>query len=326
MEENKYFQLLQNMLWTSKLDEYSNYIVKKFIKDEDFSHSNVILHGKSNFITKMVARKHIVKNHNYYNLKFKTVEDKGISYKSFTVPEFLEIDLSCVDNKLIIDILKSIIMTKSIHMKKHSIIIHNLKLTPRHVHNGIRKLIEVYSSNVFFIITVDSLSYLDQSLKSRCTHLNCNFDQKGISRDLVDITSDFKMSSIEFDLLFKNSNFDCVNVSILLNLPNPIVYKDLLREFIYNSLESLIVEKDILKYNEILRDLCYKLTGANIHIKFVSKYVVDYACDYLKNKNNSKIYDIVKYTSECDQKMLVSNKVVFLIEQYFDTVVEIIKN
>lgn len=324
MEENKHFQLLQNILWNSKLEEYSNNIVKSFIKDVDFSHSNVILHGKSNFITKMVARKHVVKNGDYYNLKFKTVEDKGISYKSFTFPEFLEIDLSSMDNKLIIDILKSIIMTKSINMKKHTIIIHNLKLTPRHVHNGIRKLIEIYSSNVFFIITVDSLSYLDQSLKSRCTHINCNFDQKDISRDLVNKIN--KINNKDFDILFKNANFDCVNVCIILTLPDPMVYKDLLREFIYKSLESLITEKDIIKYNEILRDICYKLTGANIHIKYVSKYVLDYVCDYLKNKNNNKIHDIVQYTSECDQKMIFSNKVVFLIEQYFDTVVGIIKN
>lgn len=325
MEENKHFQLLQNILWNSKLEEYSNNIVKSFIKDVDFSHSNVILHGKSNFITKMVARKHVVKNGDYYNLKFKTVEDKGISYKSFTFPEFLEIDLSSMDNKLIIDILKSIIMTKSINMKKHIIIIHNLKLTPRHVHNGIRKLIEIYSSNVFFIITVDSLSYLDQSLKSRCTNINCNFDQKDISRDLVN-NINVNFNNKDFDILFKNANFDCVNVCIILTLPDPMVYKDLLREFIYKSLESLITEKDIIKYNEILRDICYKLTGANIHIKYVSKYVLDYVCDYLKNKNNNKIYDIVQYTSECDQKMIFSNKVVFLIEQYFDTVVGIIKN
>jgi hypothetical protein len=326
MEENRHFQLLQNILWSSKLEEYSNDIVKQFIRDVDFSHSNVILHGKSNFITKMVARKHIVKDANYYSLKFISVEDKGISYKSFTFPEFIEIDCSYMENKFIIDILKSIIMTKSINMKKHTIIIHNLKLTSKHVHNGIRKLIEMYSTNVFFIITVDSLSYLDQSLKSRCTNLNCNFNQENISRDLVNRTLGFNMPSSDFDVLFKNSNFDCVNVCILLNLPDPMVYKDLLREFIYSSLDTLIKEKDILKYNEILRDLCYKLTGANIQIKYVSKYVFDYACDYLKNKNNNKIYNIVKYTSECDQKMLFSNKVVFLIEQYFDTVVEIIKN
>lgn len=320
MENNTYMTDLQNMLWKSELYNSASSIIQNFISDPDFSHSNVILYGGSNFIRRMISRKHIVKEDDYYTLKFTTVEDKGISYKSFKNPEFIEIDLCSVDYKAIIEILLSIIMTKAINMKKHKIIIHNLKLSPKHIHNSVRKLIEIYSSNVLFIITVDSLSFLDQSFKSRCILLNCAVDQKTISEKIINLVRPDVMP--DFQSLFTKANEDCVNIVIILQLADPMTYKDFLEEYILDRLSCLSKEKDVLKYNETLRDVCYKLTGANINISKVLPYIINYAS---QNKRENKIHEIIRYTAECDHKMIFTNKVVFLIEQYFDNIVDIVK-
>jgi hypothetical protein len=109
----------------------------------------------------MVARKHIIGERQYKTLPFVVVES---TYKSFTNPMFIELDINVINVKTVIDIIKPILKVRPVSNKKHRILIHNICYASKNLQYSFRKLIELYCDNAYIVFTSEKIDSIDKRI------------------------------------------------------------------------------------------------------------------------------------------------------------------
>lgn len=317
MENLRHIKVLDDILWDQYIVDIVNPLTKVYINDKGFEHSHVVLYGRSTFITRMIARKHVIGSKKYDKLNFSFIDD---TYKSFLNPQFIEIDLNLVNQKTIIDILKPIFKTRSISNLKHKILIHNICFASKNLQFALRKMIETYSENVYIIFTAEKLDSLEVSLKSRLTLINCNVKiHKPVVYKLIEKCRPDIDKNIYDEIILKSNN-DYVNLAIILELENPLDYTDLISGFVNDSIDKLL-ELTKLEYENCLREICYKISAICIDIKSITSVILK-----RDNLSNYQLHEIVQLASKVDYEINPSNKIFFSLEMYFSRIIQIIKN
>jgi hypothetical protein len=93
-----------------------------------------------------------------------------------------------------------------------------------------------------------------------------------------------------------------------------------LEQFIILSIKELYENKKCyLKYDLLIKDICYKLTAPCIKILDIHNVIMKY---FIDNKIN-KLNELIRLSSECEYNLLQSNKIFFSIEYYFDSIVRL---
>lgn len=324
MENLKYIKVLEKQLWDGHLINIVNQLTRRYIELDNFEHTHVLLFGRATYITRMVARKHVMYGYDKYvysDLHYVLVDEK---FKSFSNPIFIEIDLNIVDQKEIIDIIKPIIKTKPFSTQKHKIIIHGLCNASKNLQFALRKLIELYCDNVYIIFTSDKLDNIEVSLKSRLTMINCNcnlIETKSLCRELIKkCRGDIKES--DYEKILDISSNDPLNTIIILELQNPLSYKNILYDFINSSIDKLISIKNRKECDLLIKEISYKLSAICTNITQITEYILEYHTN-LKIK---QYHDIIEMSAKVEEQIGPSNKIFFSLEMYLNSIIEIIKN
>jgi hypothetical protein len=323
MEKLKYINVLEKTLWDEYILKIVNPLTRKYIEIDNFDHTHVLLFGRFTYITRMVARKHVMNkcDSKYSDLHHVCVDGK---FKSFSKPLFIEIDLNIVDQAEIIDAIKPIIKSKPFNSEKHKIIMHGLCKASKNLQFALRKLIELYCDNVYIIFTSDKLDSIEVSLKSRLTMINCNCDitkLKELNAKLINCCrSDLQID--DYDKIIELASSDPLNVIIILELDNPMDYKNIKHIFINSSIEKLISMTNKKEHDIIVKDISYKLSAICTTIKEITECILDYQ----KHIGIKKYNDIIEMAAKIEENIGPSNKIFFSLEMYINSIVEILKN
>ena len=319
MDKIRGIKLLDELLWNGSLLEIVKPLTRAYIVDNEFEHSHTLLFGRSTYITRMVARKHIVGERQYKTLSFVVVES---TYKSFTNPMFIELDINVINVKTVIDIIKPILKVRPVSNKKHRILIHNICYASKNLQYSFRKLIELYCDNAYIVFTAEKIDCIDNSLKSRLTQINCNVQKDSCHHICLNLIKNTRkdIQSTEYDKIIGKVNGDLLNLAIILELDNPLDYHDLLETFIDNELKNLC---NICKseYDTSLRDMCYKVSAICANIKDITNAII-----LKSNLSDTQYHQIIKVATKADTEIEPSNKIFFSLEMFFNEIVQILKN
>lgn len=293
---------LEDVLWEKKnIKCICNKYVYNFVEENDnVNRLNTILYGNCRFITRLIARKHFLKDKKY-NCN-KVGEEPFYNNQDFL--EFKEID-----TKTFIDTFQTLCMTKTILNKKQNIIIHDLPLS---IQIPTFKIIEKYIHNVYVILTFKSLNNICQNIKGGFTLINCNYKyDKKIVKEMYDFLS------ISEDRHFKEKNYVNIAFSLKFNEKENDVQNSI-NDFVTSSLKSILKNTKIDKHFLNIKELAYKCTAANIPFSMISNIILQYM---IRNKyDNTKIWEFIELSSSVDYKLSLSNKVVFSYEYFFQQV------
>lgn len=317
MEKLKYKNVLDNLLWEKYITEVVKPLTKAYINDRDFEHSHTLLFGNSTYLTRMVARKHIIGDKKYDKLNFTVIDN---TYKSFSNPMFIEIDLNLVNQKTIIDVLKPIVRVKSISNRKHRILIHNICYATKNLQFALRKIIESYSENAYIIFTAEKIDSIEVSLKSRLTLINCNVQKNNDLYNLFIKTCRPDIDKNDYNLIIEKIDNDYLNLAIILELEDPIKYEDLLSKFINDSIDRLS-KLSKLEYENLLREVSYKISAVCLDIKLLTRIILSRS-----DITIDKFQKIVDIAVKVDSELNPSNKIFFSLEMYFNRIIQILKN
>lgn len=305
---NQSLEYLSDILWKKEnLKKLCNKYVYKFIEEEDNENRiNTLLYGSSRFLTRLIARKHVLKNDLYIN---KSQENQDF----YSHPKFIEFNE--VDHKTIINVFKSLCMTRTILNRKQTIIIHDL---PKSVQVSVNKLIEKFANNVYVILTFTSISQVCPNIKSSFCLINCNYvSNKNIIKQLYE-----SQSKDEFSLSIKDT--DIVNIAYQIKFTDKeMKCTENINLFIISSIKSLIKNYNSDKYFTLIKEISYKCTGSVISFETIIPIVLQYM---IKNKYDvSKIYEYLELSSIIEHQLILSNKIVFSFEYFFQMISNILK-
>jgi hypothetical protein len=83
--------------------------------------------------------------------------------------------------------------------KKHVVVLHNLDCLSQKCIFALRKIIEMHSSNVMFVMTCTRLSGINEAIKSRCTMVNCSVRKDKVLPCLEQFVEDNEIDDFEYD-------------------------------------------------------------------------------------------------------------------------------
>lgn len=305
---NQSLEYLSDILWKKEsLKKICNQYVYKFIEEEDNENRiNTLLYGSSRFLTRLIARKHVLKEETY-------IKKSNVNEEFYSHPKFIEFNE--VDHKTIINIFKSLCMTKTILNRKQIIIIHDL---PKSVQVSINKLIEKFTNNVYVILTFSSISQVCPNIKSSFCLINCNYvNNKNLIKQLYE-----SQSKDEFVLSIKDT--DIVNIAYQIKFTDKgNKCTDNINLFIIASIKSLIKNYNSEKYFNLIKEISYKCTGSVISFETIIPIILQYM---IKNKYDIfKIYEYLELSCIIEHQVIQSNKIVFSFEYFFQMVSNILK-
>ena len=335
MDRLQHIRTLKDMLWNQGLLlKHCRNLTRHFTLDasaiDDMPHA--MLFGNSQLVTRMIARKHVftIKNitQPYDELKYveviyesTTVSKLAASYKSYN--DFIEIDVDGMDKMILGEVMKSIVQQKTVTGQRHVMIIYGVDGLNENMISSMRKLLEIYASNAYIIMTTSSMSRIHEAIKSRCIVINCNIGGRGIyqmTKAFVKVVRPDICNKEHILNIVKQCDNDILNVCVLLELANPHLYKGHLVCFVNKRIDELVEVKqiDIGEYERLLREICTKLSAACIPINALAKLIIH------ENRHNPKICDIVQLCADTDHVAMASNKTIFVMEKFIDDIVGIL--
>jgi hypothetical protein len=332
---------LKDILW-SKLGtiDVCNTVTNSFIKCTDayVDMPHALIHGRSNMISRLIARKHVFNQANLSTHAYRQ-ESKGIqvttevtfsgsgskaelAYSSYA--GFIEIDVEIMassngDRLALPELLKQIACQKHIRGHRHIIIIYNLDSLQSAALHAMRKVLETFSNNAYFVMTCRNQSQVIDAIKSRCILINSRIQTKNIATDLVDECRPELLPYVDV-ILHKAAN-DLVNFTMLLEIPCPDAYIGHLAVFVESRLQDICRTKDQREIENKIRDMCTKVIAACVPIPHFIKKIIDFATMHAIHCLN----DIVAMSADVEHKIAISNKAVFAMEYFLHHLVILLR-
>lgn len=326
MEKLTHVKSLTNILWnTDLLEQSSKNLTKMFLKNAEESPCNVICFSKSRYICRQIARKHICMMNNcndiFDNLRYTELEYEEQKYKAFDF--FIEIDCTNIDQKYLTDIIKQITLNNTITDSKHVILMYNLDYVSREYQNAFKKVLESSYKVAYFVITCESLHFIDDAIRSRCLHINCNNDISIILKQFIPLARP-DISSDHFENLIQKSNNCCLNAAIMLEIKSPWELPDNLESFIQSNLLKLGETSSEKEYNELLKDFCYKYSASCISFNTFALTTINVLAKL--KINDTILHQVTQLASEVDHDLILSNKILFAIEKFVNQIIDLMNH
>lgn len=320
MERLQYLNVLRKILWDD-LENVVKPMTKNFIqmKDALTEMPCVLIHSKSTFVSRCIARKHIAHVFGHADVlhnkeKGTVVDADGISYLSFR--DFLEIDMENVmqssDKMVLPDMLRQFASQRSINGQRHVLLINSLDSMNTVLMHAMRKVFEGYSNNVYFIMTCRSLSKVTDEIKSRCIMISGKIDSLAITKTLV---KKCRPDLIEFtEVIHKKAEGDVANAAIMLELPSPELFTGHLPYFIEKSVLDICRTKNQSDKEKKIREFCTKIGAACIPLPILGRKMIEFV--QIRLPDCEETSDIVDMVALMEHKTIISNKSLFAMEMF----------
>jgi len=316
------------------MELYSSTTAKSlFCKHNFLDFYGIIIHSNNNFVAKETARKHA-----FLRLppdtKKKTIEQEFTTRGTKSTITYtqscnvIELDANMYNSQLsdkflITDFIKDIVQQKNINFDKHVIIIHNIDIFTIASLNALKKIMETYYENVYFIFTCKKLSSTLQSvLVSSCYIVKNYINVRDLCQDFIHHYFKVDFSDIQnvkrLECVIEKGNYDIINVILLWNVPYIEMFRGNLTVFL-EKLLLMILEQPTQNNTERfvldleIRNICIKLGAACIPLSQIAKHVIRFTV----YRKPSCIYEIVKLSAEIESIVKISNKELFVFEDYF---------
>jgi len=344
MQSDFYDQDIPGLLLVSK----SSFLLKEVAK----RHCRAINTTTSTQGKKRVIESELVYHHNKHIIIYEHYHDH------------IEIDLASFnstsnDRSVICGFLKELLLRQNILGTKHIIIIHGIDLLNTGTILSLRHIIEDSYEYAYFVLTCSTVSpSIQTSIIPRCFFVNISrdFDIEGMTEKLLinknknknknkpkEEEEEEHCTNCPASSLVKMSKNDIMNVCILLHLSRRLLnnssttFVGHLEPMIHDMMTScrahicnarriedrgLESNREILQLGDEIRQACTKIGAACASLVHVAECVIKYTA----LSRPDMIYDIVTLSARMQHIAILSNKELFILEQYFYQVLMKIEN
>ena len=221
------------------------------------------------------------------------------------------------DKNIITEFLKEIVSTTNVNNNTYKVIIlHKIDRTNELAQLTLRRIIEIYSNNCRFIVTVENLSKINKALISRFETIRVPFAEESEIIKYIDYSNN------KFNLNLSKENISNIlkidkNTDNLITINYALFHNKGYSKKIFDiciTFDTIIKQENIF-FMDKLRKYIYKLHLLNYKftdiIKLYLKYVI---------KNNiypDSIYKIINESALCEHECVISKRYFFALEKFF---------
>jgi hypothetical protein len=308
------------------ISKYVKPYVYSFTKCNDMYQNSILVSAQPTFLN-IICDLYIG---NIYGVSFESVRAKteitrDVSINNTKCQYIYFYNVYCfeyfiTDNKthekhIICDFIKNIVSSRCINEgKKHIFKLHINEKIGKHIITALKNIMEVYTSSALFVIMCPNLSYIDETLISRCCIVQCNpIDKTAIFQDCLDTISMDDPTKLLCKELCGN---DLENLCVLLKTNTMRNYKDikLCNRFqlkLEATLDACIIlyknNNDNIAIFETLHTLGLSMMNSIVTFNHVCKSIITY-CEKLYPEH---LYSIIARCADIEHQNIFVNKTIF---------------
>ena len=323
--------------YLDQLDFNKNLIKPLKILIKDSSMNNLLIHGKNKSGKNTILHATLREVDNFNKMKLFSENLKinnntiKVSYLNSNNNFIIEPSkYNLYDKYIITHLIKTISKTKNINDKTKIIIIKNAHNLSIDAQQSLRRTMEIFSSNVKFILISRKSNKIITPIRSRCLKIRCsipNEDDLKLKLNKLNTIYELNLNNKDKEYILKecNLNFETLYliIDMMYNLKIPL-YKIEFPEDKIKILVKQILESKNINDIKLINSTLNKIIIDNIELQdLVNTIILNLRKTNLSDEIKIKCVEVA---CDSDQQILVSSKEIFHLELFLIKIYKIIHN